>query len=201
MLAAGLGTRFGGPKARAECVSGVRFLDAVIETAKRAGIERIIAVVGGDTMVPSGVHVVVNSRGDGEQIETARLGLTAAEDGIGEDAREDLCGALLWPVDHPFVQPGTVRALLERIAASDPDAAVPVHEGRRGHPVYFARRRWNELRVVADGGARAVLHALGALVIDVPVNDAGILADINTRDALASWRDGFIARSSHRSLT
>ena len=188
ILAAGLGKRYGGPKAEAQSDAGIRFLDLVIELARNAGLDPVVAVVGSNTMVPADVRGVVNPRGEGEQIETARLGLAAVDASLVESGGEDVMGTMLWPVDHPFVEATTVRALIESISTSDPDVAVPVHDGRRGHPVYFARRRWENLRGVADGGARAVLRSLGPLVVEVPVNDAGVLADIDTPDALSAWR-------------
>jgi CTP:molybdopterin cytidylyltransferase MocA len=37
---------------------------------------------------------------------------------------------------------------------------------------------------VADGGARAVVHAYGARVHEVPVSDAGVRRDIDTKGDL-----------------
>lgn len=180
VLAAGLGKRFGGPKSLAESTPGVRFLDAVIASADAAGFDPVVAVVGGNVMVPNTAFAIVNPSGEGEQIESARLGLTSIT--------LDVSGALLWPVDHPFVDATTLRALRDAIANSDPDAAVPVHEGRRGHPVYFAKRRWAALHEIQKEGARAVLRTIGEGVLEVPVGDPGVLADVDTPEALASWR-------------
>lgn len=179
VLGAGLGTRFGMPKALAETSPGIRFLDAVITSAETAGFDPIVAVVGDNVMVPRTAFAVVNPDGTGEQVESARLGLASITKDVG--------GALLWPVDYPFVRSTTLDALRESIEAGDPDAAVPMLEGRRGHPVYFAKRNWSRLQAVSDGGARAVLHELGARVLEIPVADPGILADLNTREALESW--------------
>ena len=42
IIGAGAGTRFGGPKAEATLSDGRRFLDAIVETAKSAGLDPMI---------------------------------------------------------------------------------------------------------------------------------------------------------------
>jgi CTP:molybdopterin cytidylyltransferase MocA len=179
VLAAGRGVRFGRPKALAEVSPGVRFLDVIVRTANTAGASRILAIVPAGVSAPDGAVTVINEHGAGEPIESVRLGLLALD--------AEVVGALLWPVDHPFVMVETVRGLLHAIRETAAPAVVPVHYHRRGHPVYFARSAWPALRTVEDGGARNVLHSLGSEVVDVPVQDPGILADVNTPHDLALW--------------
>ena len=63
---------------------------------------------------------------------------------------------------------------------------VPVHDGRRGHPVWFARETWRELMTVTDGGARAVVRAYCERVHEVAVSDVGIARDIDTKADLGA---------------
>lgn len=179
ILAAGQGRRFGQPKAGAETAPGIRFLDAVAESARAGGLDPIIAVVPPGFRVPSGIVAIVNERSDGEQIQSARMGLAAAGD--------DVVGAMLWPVDHPFVRHTTIITLREAVDASDPPAAVPLEAGGRGHPVYFSRRTWRDLDCVEDGGAQTVLRSLGNAVLDVAVDDPAVHADLDTREQLDTW--------------
>ena len=54
-------------------------------------------------------------------------------------------------------------------------------EGRPGHPVAFAAELLPALRALdGDRGARALLDAQRERVVEVPVADAGIHADIDT---------------------
>jgi molybdenum cofactor cytidylyltransferase len=75
---------------------------------------------------------------------------------------------------------------LARIAAAlgDHDVARPRFEGRGGHPPLIARALWARLAGCAElpGGARAVLAGDGARVIDVPLDDAGVVRDVDTRE-------------------
>ena len=91
---------------------------------------------------------------------------------------------LVWPVDHPIVLATSALAVVDAARRTGAPIVVPVHDGKRGHPVWFARETWRELMTVADGGARAVVHAYGARVHEVPVSDAGVRRDIDTKGDL-----------------
>jgi molybdenum cofactor cytidylyltransferase len=86
---------------------------------------------------------------------------------------------IVWPVDHPVVASGTLRRLLSAQAP----IRVPVHAGRRGHPTYFAAELRPELLALAqDEPLRAVVHRQPRRVEEVPVDDPGILLNLDTPD-------------------
>jgi molybdenum cofactor cytidylyltransferase len=81
-----------------------------------------------------------------------------------------------------------VGAVIAGFEASGAPIVVPVHGGRRGHPVLFAARLVPELLAAPlDQGARAVVHAHAAEVLEVPSPAPGILADIDTPELYAQW--------------
>src|SRR5688572_18002810 len=173
VLAAGAGTRFGEPKAGALVRSGVRFVDAVVETARTAGVDPIIVVGPPGLLMPPGTVGVTNADARGEQVQSLRLGLARLVSvAVG--------GALAWPVDHPYVDAESVVAVLDAARRTRAPIVLPVFEGRRGHPVYFARDCWRELATVKDGGARAVVHAHAAGIVEVPVTNIGVVRDIDS---------------------
>lgn len=178
IIGAGAGTRFGGPKAEATLDDGRRFLDAIVETAKNAGLDPIVAVLPPGVTAPAAVRVVVNANPKSEQIVSARLGLAQL-------TNVPVSSALLWPVDHPFVSLESVLAILDGARRTGAHIVVPVHESRRGHPAFFHRETWRELMTIPDGGARGVIHAQPSRVAEVEVRDRGVLRDIDTRDDLA----------------
>ena len=177
VLAAGAGTRFGEPKAGAALPDGRRFLEAVVEECITSGADPVIAVVSPGTEVPAGARGVVNAKPMDEQVKSLRLGLAQL-------ANTSVGGVLVWPVDHPFALATSALAVVDAARRTGAPIVVPVHDGKRGHPVWFARETWRELMTVADGGARAVVHAYGARVHDVPVDDAGVRRDIDTKGDL-----------------
>ena len=90
----------------------------------------------------------------------------------------DVTGAFLCPVDHPCVTAGDLRGLLSCLEPGK--IVVPVHGGRRGHPVLFAADLFEEIHAApASIGARAVVRADPGRVIEVPAG-AGILVDVDT---------------------
>jgi molybdenum cofactor cytidylyltransferase len=100
-------------------------------------------------------------------------------------------GALVALVDHPAVAAETYRSL-RRAAETAPSASIflPTHRGRRGHPVVFTRAVWEELLALPDEvGARSAVHADPTRVVEVPVDDSGILRDVDTPRDLAELSD------------
>lgn len=177
IVGAGAGTRFGGPKAAAMLPDGRRFLDAVCATAAEAGLAPIIAVLPPGIAAPAGVGAVVNGKPDGEQVVSVRLGLAQL-------ANHPVVGAVVWPVDHPFVSLESVIAIVDAAKRTGAPIVTPEFEGHRAHPVFFHRDTWRELLTVAEGGARAVVRSYGERVATVAVHDRGVLRNIDTRDDL-----------------
>lgn len=176
VMAAGEGRRFGEPKAQALLRPGVRFVDAVAETARAAGLDPIIIVGPAGLVVPAGCRAIVSSGALTEQITSVRLALATL---VGVRLR----GAMLWPVDHPFVLAETARALMDASEGGAP-IVLPVCEGRRGHPAFFARQTWGDLMIVSDGGARSVVRSYAGRLVELPTADRGVLMDIDTRGDL-----------------
>ena len=174
VLAAGRGTRFGEPKALVRLPSGERFLDAVVRVATEADLSPVLAVVqpGVDVPLPARAGIKPNLAREhtgSHRLELARLAKDSAE------------AVVVWPVDHPFVHLLSVLALMDAFKRTRAPIVLPVHEGRRGHPVLFARTVWLELMTTSTGGARTIVHAHAAHVVEVPVPDEGVTRDIDTR--------------------
>jgi molybdenum cofactor cytidylyltransferase len=120
-----------------------------------------------------------------ESVLTARgLGASLA---AGVAATADAAGWIVALGDMPFIRAETfakVRAKLE----SGAGIAAPVlaATGERGHPVGFARSLLDELTALdGDEGARAVIARHRDAIVLIPVDDPGIVVDIDTRADLA----------------
>src|SRR5690606_24144861 len=103
-----------------------------------------------------------------------RAGLAALPD--------TLDGVVVLLGDMPFLAGGTIDRL---IAAFDPAAGraicVPVSGGRRGNPVLWGRRFLAEMQgLTGDAGARGLLARHAGAVFEVPVDDSGVLIDLDT---------------------
>lgn len=121
----------------------------------------------------TGVRFVVNARAEEGQLSSAIAGLNAAD-------RPGVHAVMVTPVDTPLIQPATVRALLTIFATRRPLIVRATYLGRHGHPVIFGRGVFDALRHADPAvGAKAVLRAQAAGVVDVEVDDPGVLHDID----------------------
>jgi molybdenum cofactor cytidylyltransferase len=99
----------------------------------------------------------------------------------GVQATADSAGWLVLPGDLPLVRPASLRAVA--VALEGHGAAVPTYQGRRGHPVGFAAACGPALALLHGAqGAALVLQAqqLVNAVAELPLDDAGIVTDIDT---------------------
>ena len=176
ILSAGESSRMGSPKALLS-YRGTTFLEHLVNLLQ-GRVEPLLVVLGhgadrirAAVRLPPQVRVLLN--------QDYRLGqLSSLQTAIRALEGSPVSGLLVVPVDHPAVEPEVVAALLDTFAAEQPEVLVPIFEGRRGHPVIFSLRLFAELLAAPlEEGARAVVRRHTAR--ELPINDAGILADID----------------------
>jgi molybdenum cofactor cytidylyltransferase len=181
--AAGAATRFGGDKLIAD-VGGRRLLDRTIQSLLDAGAEQVVVVVPPNaawTAMIEGlndprVRTAVNpdpSRGMFSSIQ------------LGANAVDESPTAVL-PGDMPFVRADTIEKLLTA-GRRTRGIVAPRFSGRRGHPV------------VIPGDVRAALISSEATTrldeflaaqpcwrVDIDLDDAGVLRDVDRKEDLSS---------------
>lgn len=185
VLAAGAGTRLGGVAKALLVDDGVTLLERVVSAARAGGVTRIGVVVG----APHGAAVAEAARRLGANV----VWNTAPERGMASSIGDGFAAALaegdgawglLWPVDHAWIAPATLRALVAALPGRA--AVIPTHGDRGGHPVVVARSAWPALARAgqASGGARQVLAALDPRRL--PVDDPGVCRDLDRPSDLAA---------------
>ena len=96
--------------------------------------------------------------------------------------------------DMPFIQPATLVEIPCQLEQGAPLAA-PVYHGQRGHPVGFGCEFFEALaHLTGDQGARAIVSAHAARATLLACEDPGILADIDTTDDMARYRNLLISQ-------
>jgi molybdenum cofactor cytidylyltransferase len=183
VAAAGRSERMGRPKPLLAC-GPTTFLGAILDTLAASPVDSVRVVLGhaAETVktelgLPESVYVV-NLNYDAGMLSSIRTGLHALP--LGTRA------FLLWPVDHPRVSGRTVKRLIEAFERTGAPVVLPVHAGRRGHPVLFSARLIPELVAAPDDqGARFVVRAHAEDVVEVEVEDPGVTEDLDTPDAYA----------------
>jgi molybdenum cofactor cytidylyltransferase len=177
LLCAGASSRFGSQKLLHPLADG-RALSVHAAERLIAGVGNALAVIrpGSETLKHEleavGCEVVVAERaseGMGVSLATA---IAAAGDATG------------WVValgDMPRILPGTHRAVAEALQRGAIIAAPYLEASdERGHPVGFSSTLRDALLALeGDVGARSIVQANAKKMTRVPVNDAGILADID----------------------
>jgi molybdenum cofactor cytidylyltransferase len=178
VLAGGRSSRMGRSKALLQ-VDGQSFLSACVWALRDGGCEAVVAVVppGADAereeAERAGARAVEGAGPESEQIDSLRIGL----DALGSESP-----VVVLPVDHPLVRPATVRALIDAANEAPGSVIRPTRRNEPGHPTLFPPSAWPALRDPSlDRGARSVVDAFP--VVDVPVGDPGVLADIDTPGA------------------
>ncbi|WP_418277453.1 nucleotidyltransferase family protein [Isoptericola jiangsuensis] len=172
VLAAGAGTRFGGPKGLARTTAGEPWVQRAAGMLRAAGCDVVLVTAGARgqvvaALVPSSAVVVsVPDWADGLSA-SLRAGLVAA---AALPAPPD--ALVVTPVDTPEAPPSAVVRVLEAAhstgGAPSRLLARAVYDGRPGHPVLIGRDHWDELRATlrGDTGAGRYLAAHGALDVE-----------------------------------
>lgn len=177
VLAAGASSRMGQPKALLQ-LAGRTCLEWVVSALGDSGVQPIHVVVGAErdriaAAVPPPATTIANLAWQRGRTGSVKTGLRQVP--LDEEV-------LVWPVDHPLASAGTVRTLLKARGA---EIRVPVHDGRRGHPTLFSARMRPEILALADDQPlRDVLHRDEKRVLEVPVDDPGVLLNLDTPDDL-----------------
>jgi CTP:molybdopterin cytidylyltransferase MocA len=146
ILAAGLGRRFGGPKAMA-VLGGRTLLDRVVAVATGSGLSPVIAVVPpGTTPLPGGL-ALVNPLPERGLSSSLQLGIVAVPAGHA---------ALVLLVDQPTMELSTIAAVLASRGRRSLVAAWA--DGRAGPPVLIEPEEFGlVMGLSGDIGLRDVL--------------------------------------------
>jgi len=181
VLAAGASTRMGAQKVLLP-YRGQTVLGAILSQVPRDVVGEIIVVTGHERRAVEehlerlqlpGVVAVHNELHAQGMLSSVRAGLRAV--------RPESPGYLLLLGDHPHVTRAIIEQLHAAWRAAGMTIAVPVFQGRRGHPLIFHRRyRDDILHHFDDCGLRGLLQRASGAVCEWPAPDASVLEDMDT---------------------
>ena len=190
ILAAGRSTRMGGPNKLLADLGGKPLVRTVTEQALASKVQSVIVVTGHQA----------------EQVEKALHGLKVKfvrnpdfAEGLASSVKAGVAavagnadGAVICLGDMPLISSNLIDRLIEAFA---PDRghliAVPISDNKRGNPVLWSRRFFNELMTLnGDIGARHLIARHSEAVAEVPVEGFGAFLDIDTPQTLEAARRG-----------
>ena len=183
ILAAGESSRIGRPKALLPA-RGRTFLEHLIEVTRhpRVTVTRIVLGAHAEeiqqkiTLDPA--HIVLNADWERGQLSSIHAAIRSFPPG-------ETRGMLLCPVDHPLISAELVASLIDAFALSGGPIVLPTYQRRRGHPVIFSSRLYEELLAAPhDIGARAVVHAHPHEILEVPTKEEGVVLNLDDPDTL-----------------
>ena len=190
ILAAGRSTRMGGPNKLLADLGGKPLVRTVTEQALASKAQSVIVVTGHQAeqveKALQGLKVKFVRNPDFAEglASSVKAGVTAVADNSD--------GAVICLGDMPLISSNLIDRLIEAFA---PDRghliAVPVSDNKRGNPVLWSRRFFNELMTLnGDIGARHLIARHSEAVAEVPVEDFGAFLDIDTPQTLEAARRG-----------
>jgi molybdenum cofactor cytidylyltransferase len=180
-------------------------------STRMGAVNKLIAEIGGKPLVRIAAEQALASRADPvvvitgherEKVEAALKNLPVRfvhnpdyAEGLGTSLKagiaavpEDADGVIVCLGDMPQVNSALIDQLL---AAFDPEkgalVVVPSIEGRRGNPVVWSRRFFNDLmQIQGDVGARYLIGNYVEAVVEVPVAGGAALIDVDTPESLSA---------------
>jgi molybdenum cofactor cytidylyltransferase len=182
--AAGKSSRMGCPKLTLP-LGNQAVIEQVIASLRQAEVNSILVVVGPHVpeLAPlasaAGAHVLLLPEETPDMRATVEKGLEWLENHFHPEPDDDW---LLVPADHPTLDAGVVRQLV-RVRRHQPDHSifVPVFQGKRGHPALLRWKHVAGIRALAPTcGVNAYLRQQAAQTLEVPVQSAEVLADLDT---------------------
>jgi len=202
------------PREEAQPEKGRRVAAVVLaagRSTRMGAVNKLIAEIGGKPLVRIAAEqalashakpVIVVTGHERERVEAALKGLAVRivhnpdyADGLGGSLKAGIAavpkeadGAVICLGDMPQVSSALIDKL---IAAFDPErgalVVMPSIGGRRGNPVLWARRFFNDLmQIHGDIGARHLIGSYAEAVVEVLVADDAALIDVDTPESLSA---------------
>jgi len=159
-------------------VGGRPLIARVVDEVLRSGVRPVLVVVGRHArrleraLMGRRVKFVTNPRPESDMLESVRCGLRALP---------KACAAVAVVLgDQPGLTAETLASLIRAYRAGTRDIVVPTCQGRRGHPLLFARRYGPEvLSGYASVGLRGLLQAHPEDVFEVELGAPAVLEDMD----------------------
>jgi molybdenum cofactor cytidylyltransferase len=197
ILAAGMSSRMGETKQLLR-LGGQTLLEHVLENVRAVVSEAVLVLGHAAEAVRKGiatgnVKVVVNHAYRKGMGSSLRAGISVLP--------AEIDAALIVLADQPFVRPATLTSLMDRYRNSSAQIVIPMYRGFRGNPVLLDRSVFPEvMELSGDIGCRAIFgnHLEG--IVKLPVDDPGILIDVDSKEDFEKLKEFSKGATDEKSL-
>ena len=181
--AGGFSRRMGRPKLLLP-LGGQTVIRRVLDVLKNAGVAEVYILIREEDAalraeVAQTMAVIVTTP---VATRDMRASVEILLQAIQQDHRPDPeDGWLLCPADHPVLDAGVVRQLIQAWRGLDQGIVLPVHDGRRGHPVILDWSYAGQVsEIPTDRGINWLLETCHDAVCEEMVGAPGVLSDLDT---------------------
>lgn len=96
---------------------------------------------------------------------------------------ENTCAAMIFPGDQPEISEKVINAVADSFKKTGKGIIVASYNGKRGHPILITNKYFPEIeKLDPEKGLRGLSLKFPGDVLEVNVDDAMILKDIDTRE-------------------
>jgi molybdenum cofactor cytidylyltransferase len=180
ILAAGSSRRMGSQKLLLPYGQST-IIETVIDNVLNSSIDHVMVVLGAnqeeiqDTLEHKPVQFCHNRKHEQGMLSSVICGIRALP--------PDAVSALIYLGDQPGIHPAVTNTVIEAYSEELFGIVIPVHMHRRGHPLLVDMKYRTEIeRLDLEEGLRSLRHHFPEDVLEVEVNEPGILVDIDTRE-------------------
>lgn len=179
VLSAGMSTRMGSPKQLLPFGDST-VLQRIVDVLLRADLSGVVVVLGHraeairESLAGRPVGFRLNPDYREGMFSSVRCGLSALP--------PDADAALIVLGDQPQIDAEVVRRVVAAYREGEKGIVIPTFEGGRGHPalVDLGRYRDEILALSGEAGLKPVMRGHPEDTLELPVDEAGILRDIDT---------------------
>jgi molybdenum cofactor cytidylyltransferase len=180
VLAAGSSRRMGSQKLLLPLGKGT-MIERVVDQVLDSAVDQVVVVLGADhqkvrqALADRPVKFCHNKEHKKGMFSSVICGLKALPENAGT--------ALIYLGDQPGIPPAVTNAVIDAYNEELYGIVIPVYQDRRGHPLLVDLKYRREIENLdLEQGLRALRHHFPQDVLEVEVDEPGILVDIDTQE-------------------
>lgn len=178
ILAAGESKRMGFPKMLLP-FHGATMIENVIANVFESLVESALVVLGAEK--DKLIEVIKKTPATWCYNHNYKEGMLSSVKCGFQNLSLDIKVVLVFQGDQPLITSDVINSLIEAYKSSGKGIAIPVYNGKRGHPLLIDRKYSNDIeKLDTHDGLRSLAYKFSEDVLEVETECPGILRDFDT---------------------